>query len=247
MKRIPTDIDTLMWTVAESGDTAAIEDFERRFPEFRGELGCRLAMVRGLKKSKPAAEELPHQVPRFVLREQTQVPRRPVWSVALLGGLAVVAFCSYLVVVNLPRNEPIRPSGQTQQGSNLDPRQGQGNPTGVAPGEQTEPETMNPTEQGNPGNPIVVNPPVEMPWDKRQSVSIQEAPLNDVLKLIAETCKLQLELGPGLENPTVSAHFSNKTGMEMLKELGREHGFTPLSQGKGNVLIIPTLEFTNPQ
>lgn len=249
MRHIPSDIDSLMWTVAESGDEAAIEDFERRFPEFRGELGGRLAMVRVLKKSKPVTDEPAYQVPRFVLREPVVLPRRPVWTVALLGGLAVVAFCSYLVVVSMPKGEPAKTPQTSQQGSNLDPRN---DPSGTfnngAVPDQREPETMNPSDAGAAGKPPITSPPVvEMPWDKRQSISIHDAPLQDVLRLIAETCKLELELAPGLDNPVVSADFANKTGMEMLRELGREQGFTPLSQGKGRVLIVPTLEYTNPQ
>lgn len=248
MRRIPADIDALMWSVAESGDHVAIDDFEKRFPEFRGELGGRLAMVRGLRKSKPTHAEPAYQVPRFVLRNPPVVDRRPIWTAAMLGGLAVVAFGSYLVVLNLPKTPAAAPTVPQQgQGSILDPRQPAGNNPEVGEPGQVEPETMNPTQQGQSGGGATTTaPPAEMPWDKPQSIEIQEAPLDDVLKMIAGTCALELEIGPGMPNPTVSVKFTNKTGLEMLRELGRLHGFTPLSQGRGRVLVIPALEYTNP-
>lgn len=241
MKRIPADIDQLMWTIAEGGDLTAADDFEKRFPEFRGELASRLVMVRGLRQSKPA-ETVERTIPRFVPRSpEVTAPRRPVWTVALLGGLATVAFASYLVVINLPK--PSAKPNPTPPGQSRDPvvvpiddRQR----TGGEPGE------MAPVENGGKSD-TPAKPTLEMPWDKPQSLAIEGAPLQDVLKLIATTCHLQIELAPGMPNPNVDVAYQGRTGMEMLKDLGRQYKFTPLYQGNGQVLIVPAIDFTNPE
>lgn len=241
MKRIPADIDQLMWTIAESGDLTAADDFEKRFPQFRGELASRLVMVRGLRRSKPA-EAVERTVPRFVPRSVEDVPsRRPVWTVALLGGLATVAFASYLVVINLPK-----PTAKPNPAPSSQQRGPVVRPNDDPQGANDEPGEMAPIENG--GKPEVsAKPAVEMPWDKPQSLAIEAAPLLDVLKLIATTCHLQVELAPGMPNPTVDVAYQGRTGMEMLKDLGRQYKFTALYQGNGQVLIVPAIDFTNPE
>lgn len=241
MKRIPADIDQLMWTIAEGGDLTAADDFEKRFPEFRGELASRLVMVRGLRQSKPP-EAIERQIPRFVPRTPEVVTsRRPVWTVALLGGLATVAFASYLVVINLPK--PTAKQNPTSSGPLRGPVVA---PNDDQQGAGDEPGEMAPVENGGtPDTPP--KPTVEMPWDKPQSLAIEGAPLQDVLKLIATTCHLQIELAPGMPNPTVDVAYQGRTGMEMLEDLGRLYKFTALYQGNGQVLIVPAVDFTNPE
>ncbi len=233
MKKIPSDLDALMWTVAEGGDLAAIDDFERRFPQFKGELGTRMAMVRGLKQSKPPVREA-SPIPRFVARERTSQPaqRRRVFTVAALGGLAMVAFAAYAVVANLPKPEPLPAPKSGIVAPQVEPEP----EDSLSGNRDRERETIKPT-----------NPPVVMPWDTRKSVTINDAALEDVLKLIAETCSLKIELAPGMPKPIVSVRYQDKTGLEMLKDLGRQYGFTPLEQEPGEVLIIPAVEFSPPR
>lgn len=86
-----------------------------------------------------------------------------------------------------------------------------------------------------------------MPWEMRHDLSVNDARLTDVLSLIGDVTKLTLEVAPGMaEDPTISVDFAQKTGMEMLLELGRQHGFTPLDQGRGNVLIVPVTASPQP-
>jgi len=238
MKKIPADLDALMWTITEDNDMAAIDDFERRFPQFKGELATRIAMVRGLKQSRPAVRTVA-PIPRFVPRDSgpPAANRRSVFAVAMLGGLAVVALGAYAVVANLPKPTPVLvPKNEV---IHTQPEQ---DPNENAVGNMDrEPGALNPT---NPGTST--NPSVAMPWDKPQSVSITDAALIDVLKLIAETCGLRIELAPNMPNPVVSVRYTNRAGMDMLKDLGRQYKFTPLEQGQGEVLIVPAVEFTSP-
>ncbi len=238
--RIAPDLDALMWKIAEDFDLPAAEDFQSRFPELKGELATRMSMVRGLRQSRPEAKATEVVVPRFVPREPTVVNRRAQFVVVGMATLAVLAFGSYVVVANLPKNAP-KPAMISVAPDH---------PTVGSPN-STQPETMNETPvKGTEPEPETSKPrpvdPVVMPWDKPQSVAIADAPLIDVLNMIGMTCKLQLEIAPKMPNPTISVQYSNKTGMDMLKDLGNQYGFTPLAQGDGRVLIVPAVPFTNP-
>lgn len=248
-QHIPTDLDKLMWTIAESGDMEAADDFERRFPQFRRDLAIRLGMVRSLRRSKPSSMTSDKGLPKFVPNETATVPtRRPMWPVAALASLAFVVFASYVVIANLPKPEASAPPSRS---STIHP--GKQLPTtesGTKGSDGGDTQNGNESDTGvkaTPNKNETTPPIVEMPWDKPQAVSIQGAPLVDVLKLIADTCHLSIELAPDMPNPPVSVNYVGRTGMQMLQDLGRQYKFTPLDQGKGQVLIVPATQFTNPQ
>lgn len=234
MKGMPADLDQLMWNIAESGDVAAADDFERRFPEWKAELESRISMVRGLRHAKPPTRTVTPEIPKFVPKPKpASTPQRTGWVVAL-SATAVLAFASFLYVSLKPPAEPaavipavttpIQTPGQTNS------------PTQESP---TEPQAANPS--GNSSNPAPVPDRVTMPWEHRHDLSIEGAPLVDVLMLIGDVTKLKVEIAPEMPNPTVTVSYTQRTGMEMLAELGRQYGFTPLDQGKGSVLIVPAL------
>lgn len=234
MKGVPNDLDQLMWSIAESGDVAAADDFERRFPEWKVELESRIAMVRGLKHAKPASRPVTPEIPRFVPKPKpAQAPQRMGWVVAL-SATAVLAFSTFIYVyLKPPEPVPIQttePTAKTQ--STTDDWT-----TDELP---SEPQAANPSASGAGSQPQPQTPPpVTMPWEHRHDLAIEGAPLVDVLSLIGDVTKLKVEIAPNMPNPTVTVTYTQRTGMEMLNELGRQYGFTALDQGKGSVLIVP--------
>ena len=50
--RIAPDVDKLMWTLAESGQPLAVEDFQGRFPELKVELSRRVQLMQDLRNAK---------------------------------------------------------------------------------------------------------------------------------------------------------------------------------------------------
>ena len=97
--QIPADIDALMWSVAESGDAQAIEEFGVRHSQHRLELLKRMDMVRQLKGAKP--EQIFAGTPPKFSPKENLAPiglRKWAWVVApvLLAG---VAFGSYNVAI----------------------------------------------------------------------------------------------------------------------------------------------------
>src|SRR5436309_489900 len=95
--KIASDIDKLMWVLAESGDRSAIDDFESRFPDLKFELAKRVAMLRNLRGAKPAvaASIRPAFQPRA---SNGSVSLRKPWAVGgMLLGFAALAAASYYV------------------------------------------------------------------------------------------------------------------------------------------------------
>ncbi|MCC7435467.1 MAG: hypothetical protein IT363_12340 [Methanoregulaceae archaeon] len=240
MKRVPADIDQLMWTIAESADVAAADDFERRFPEWKPELESRMAMVRGLRHARPPVVAPTPVIPKFVPRATpSPAPRRLGWVTAL-SATAVIAFGSFLWV---SLNPPPPPADPSSQGEQLNPP---GPPAAGMP-EQVNPDDPQAAQSTSPSGQPTVPPPTErviMPWEHRHDLSIADASLVDVLNLIGDITKLKIEIAPGMPNPMINVSYTQRTGMEMLVDLGREYGFTPLEQARGSVLIVPAVEQT---
>ncbi len=238
MKRVPADIDQLMWTIAESADVAAADDFERRFPEWKSELESRMAMVRGLRHARPPVVAPTPVIPKFVPRANpAPAPRRLGW-VAALSATAVIAFGSFLWVA---LNPPPPPTVPTPQGGQLSPS----GPPASEGSDQVLPDDPTAAQSTPPGGQQTVPPPTErvvMPWEHRHDLSVADASLIDVLNLISDTTKLKIEIAPGMPNPMINVSYTQRTGMEMLVDLGREYGFTPLEQARGSVLIVPVVE-----
>ncbi|MEQ1936076.1 MAG: hypothetical protein ABL962_19655, partial [Fimbriimonadaceae bacterium] len=84
MKRIPADIEQLIWLIAESGDSSAAQEFEHRFPEYKFELNRRMSTVKSLKSSKPTSV---NGIPVFqpVLSRPQASPMRRFGVVAVSG------------------------------------------------------------------------------------------------------------------------------------------------------------------
>lgn len=51
--RIPPEVDEMLWKVVESQDKGVAQEFERRYPQYRGELMKRQAMLDALRRARP--------------------------------------------------------------------------------------------------------------------------------------------------------------------------------------------------
>jgi hypothetical protein len=233
MSRIPADLDQLMWTLAEKPDSSAIEDFERRYPEYRYELGRRLAAVRGLRglKTSPASQS----VPAFRPRERTPVSQ-PRWVVLGAGALALAAFgfATYTGITLVG-----------QQSRSIQAK------TDVPPVVQAEAPKRRVTEVPAPPPPVAAPNPAPAPapapqpaFRRPQNLEMQGAPLVTALEMIAAQAGLKLVTAPGMPNPAVNLAYQGWTPIEMLKDLGRQYAFTAFDQGDGTILVVPAIDPT---
>ena len=229
MKRVPPELDSLMWTLAEEGNERAIDEFGERHPELRTELLHRMTMVKGLRGEKKRSSDPPKAIPRFVPKEAPS--GAPVYVV---GGLVLCAVgaLAYLTTVLLSPTQPTRRVEHPNAGL-----------PHVQPSTSTEPVVVK--GDTRPPAPPVIQEESE-PALVKGSLKIDNAKLLDVIELISETCKIKIDPAPGMPNPEVMVNYTQKDAMEMLSDLGAQYGFTPLNQHDGSILVVPARDRNAP-
>jgi hypothetical protein len=250
MKHISSDVDKLMWTIAESGDMKAADDFENRFPDLRLELAKRFTMVRNLRGANPIRSG-PAVRPVFRPNPVAQpLCKKPFFIGGGMLGLAAIAAASYVVtsMAMAPKPAPVKSyvppvivqTPKTPEITYVAP----GPSPNVSLGKDPVPNTTStPVPKGMPlyaNVPPATGHPSDVPKsEKPQTVVMSKVPLQTVLSTITDGCGIQIDEAPGLANPTVDADYRNMTGKQILKELGDKYGFGLVEEGKDRVLLVP--------
>jgi hypothetical protein len=224
MNRIPPDVDRLMWALADNPEPNALDEFERRYPAYVGELGKRIDMVRRMRGT-PLKPDANRPVPPF-----RPVPAAPEWSrpvSAAAFGLLLLALAtaSYFATRWYLRPEPPSPVPVVEH-----PRlERPGVPKVVyAPPKRFEaPRPAEPKSETEQLAPL--------------SIRLERVPLSAALGAIAEQAGLKLVLAPGFEriDATVDLDLAEVRPMDAFEMLGRRYGFTAFYQGNREVLVIP--------
>lgn len=260
-RHIPKDVEQLMWLIAESGDSNAAQEFERRFPDFRFELMRRMSTVKSLKASKPSQKSVP--VPAFHMHPKgaTSNKSRGFFVGAFALGLGVLAFGSFAITQQLtkPKTPPavIVETAPKQAVVNT-PKQGVPQyPPGVSP-QPSNGARLNGPAAGNPqGTDLAGVPPLSSeekqalaPYLKPHNLKAEDATLSDVIDMICLTCGLEVEV---MANPTmghkidyaakITVDFRGQSGLDMLKALGSKHGFIPIHGGGKLFQLFPDSSF----
>jgi hypothetical protein len=218
MTPIPSDIDALLWTVAERGNDRAIDEFGRRHPQYRTELLRRIDLVKNLKEAKVASIGV---VPNFNPR---RLPLRFSWvtiGAPILGGLA---FGSYWMT-----------SRMTQSAA---PAQYHYNHMGACrPWQHLGVPSM-------PQGSLMKAVPGSLPPEYLTTISyhVERADLITILKELSQQGGLSMELAPGMQNPEIRVDYDQKSIIDILQDLGKKYGFTPYLEGNGQLLVVPALE-----
>ena len=238
MKGLPPEIDELMWTIAESDDLEAIDEFGDRYPEFRGEMGKRLQMVRGLRGSRPQSARAKSTPKRFVPSKHEVVYREPSrWMMPAAAAFVLVSvvFATYAVTTYAQRkNEPTTTVVQQPTGTP--------DPVQIQPdtGEHNEPAVT--TQNPPPQNPPAPDQP--KPFDRPVTLTADRISLANALNLIARQIGVTLTSAPGMPDVEISADYRNVAASQVLADLGRNFGFTPMIQSEREALLIPAVDPT---
>jgi ferric-dicitrate binding protein FerR (iron transport regulator) len=242
--KMPPAIDSAMWEVVESGDQALMDEFAARYPEHKGELAKRLTMVRDLKGSKPRAEVKPAFHPRANVEMPRSAARWTTSTVALAVVGTVLATFGLVRIVDQvqARNNP--PATEPSSTPYTPPKmQMYQPPEGQIPENDPGPEQTAPSGSQEPPK---VDPAQLDPFQRRVTIAIEDAPLSSVLQDIATQANLVLEAAPGMPDVRIHAQYVNAPAMQVLEELGRAFGFTPLKQSRRSALLIPARDRTTP-
>lgn len=244
MSRVPESVDELMWLVAEQNEPAAIEAFDRRYPEFRKEMMARLEMVRGFRAARPEpARSIPVFQPTIRATRTWGLPR---W--ALAGAASVlffgIGFASYKVIegsksvaqtsvvttmpvaVQTPVTTPFKEVAGTRDSA-----------LSLAP------ETGNPAARNNGTDHLKPRDLLEEPTPAEMEVVVRsnKMTLAQALREVAAQSGLDLVIGPGLPDDLISVDLSGPA-MKVLGEMAQTYGFTVYDQHDGTVNIVPAVD-----
>lgn len=260
--RIEPDVDSLMWTVAEGSNPHAVDDFEARFPDLKAELSKRVKLLSGLRSAKSLY--VPAVRPAFtphLLASRRQRFTKPalVGAMLLLGAVLAVATFSVASFIGTREAEKAykQESIDMHNGACIPATPGKFNPS-TARSYQARPATSTtgapsvpdvPQSQGQnaPASESSANTSqaaqgaLSAPNDDLSPVQVKllQVPLSQALQFVGSKAGLQVELAPGMPNPTVDVDYSNMSAASILRAMGAKYGFRALNQGQGKVLAVP--------
>lgn len=246
MKRIPPEIENLIWAIAESNEPNAVLEFEQRYPDYTMALHQRIKTVNALKAGKKSP--ISAAPPRFSPRE-TAAPSQPValYVAACLLVLSAIGLAGFALTrpktndaAGLTANEKLNLEEPKLPGTDGVVR---GNPMIDYPNGATQneaPPVVNPAPVP-PQNPATTGGDIPK-YLVKTNLKLQRAPLMVALQLIAETGGLGVDFAPGMPNPDVVIEYRDMSPIEMIQTLGRDYAFTAFEQGDGKILIIPAVE-----
>ena len=233
--KVPEHLEELVWQVADANDPVLDADFETRYPDFAAEMRARRALSARLKAMRPAEEPIPD----FQPREKSDAPEwreRAIWAAAAgLVAISVVA-ASFGAAAYI-----FRPTNAEPQKS--EPPVVVVNPPAAEPKEESPaPPTQQSAQQAAPQPPAPEQPAApETPFDRLITFRMEQASLSQVLAEVARQAGLSLETAPGMPDPIIEASYTDSTAREVLRDLGRNFGFTALEQGRSSVLVVPAV------
>ena len=247
--KIPPEIDTLMWDVAESNNTETIDEFGARYPEYKMELVSRLKMVREFKGARPAAKAAPKvfvPAPNVSEKLPSNFNLNFNWGMAAAIGAGSIV-CAFAGIGIYKILTPERPVVQNETPI-TQPRLSKPNEPDSQKLESTT--WINPdlqkTETPQQNNPPQTNPQPRTAFDRVITLQYEDAPLADVLADLAVKAGVRLQAAPGMQNPRVRAFYDNLPAITILNDLGRTAGFTPMVQSDVEALLIPAFDKNNP-
>ncbi len=240
MRKFSPEIDDLMWTVAESGDPAAVDEFCVRHPESADEARKRFTMVANLKGSRPksARRSSPE---RFMPSARQVGPGVPRWGYVAATALVLAGIVVATVGTVRYLDTKAKLAGQEGSGGTM---QGFEQPTVIVPaGGQ-------PTQQDRPGGQPTAEtggapaPEVVLPFDRLVTIVSKNASLSACLNDIALQAGIKLESAPGMPELNIELDYRETPAIAVLQDMGRVFGFSVMRQDASTALLIPAVDPT---
>ncbi|MCG9896039.1 MAG: hypothetical protein MH204_11255 [Fimbriimonadaceae bacterium] len=237
--KIPPELDELMWRLAEAGDDRMIEAFGESHPDHRDEMLRRFRMVRDLKQSRPR----PASERRFDPSGRRKTFR--IGPLPALAAAAVLVSLGGVAAFFLQRawsSAPVERSGvvSTPQGRMLEQQSWYGDAASDRPAAEGVTVPAPPPARIDDSVRTVYIPPFE----RRISIDVTDVPLSMVLQAIAVKAGVRLQAAPGMPELNIEAKYENMSTRDVLADLGRSFGFTPLEQTHNEALLIPAVDAT---
>ncbi len=252
--RISPEVDEMMWSIANSGDFQAVENFKKQFPDFHDELSRRVLLVKDLKKARTLQVAT---VPRPAFVAKTRIRPYISWPV-VAGAIFSVAAVSAAVVYKVNQAGPVADSCRAIAAAPhaavfsvprpvetpytvFTKKLPAPNPMPAPKDRQESPPSE---EQGSalipekgPDRPT----PANTRGDETAETHIvfKQTPLDTVIRAIASSYKTEIKSAPGMPNADIDVDDHAKTPREILERLGHKYGFGVVDDGD-YLLLVPT-------
>ncbi|HRF61029.1 MAG TPA: hypothetical protein PLH94_14085 [Fimbriimonadaceae bacterium] len=261
--KIPTHIDEKLWQLAEGGDADAALAFLASYPELKPEFEARSTMVAQLRGARPAPAN-PLTVPAFRTPAPAPTPFLPRWAMAATASVALLGlgFASYMVVkysgapepkpIPITRNDSTGTPDGTTSGppESLKPRFVFQNPTpGTADRGGSNPPRVEfagppaPTRTSKLSPPVSDPKPQDVPELRPITIRSNKIGLHRALRSIGAKAGLKILIAPGLEDEIVVLDYRGPA-LQVLTDIGRNFGFTPITQGERTIILVPAADPT---
>jgi hypothetical protein len=248
-----------MWNIADSGEIAAAESFQKRFPELKHELAKRMNLVADIKKAKALHMAVPVR-PEFRLKQRAQSngfkpSGRLVASTAFVLGAALVFAVSYTImkVRNAPAPQQTSPglpscltpkapahpptyNSQINSKERLVPYSTDTQMTKPLPPSIKDHASEQLDENGN--GPVPVESTPEEIGPKPQRMIMKQVHLSDALHAISSQYGLKIQTAPGFPDPTIDLDTQEKDALGILRDIGTKYGFGVVEEGDKSVLLV---------
>lgn len=235
MRGIPASIDELMWLLSEQDDPGAVEAFERRYPEYRGELLRRMNMVRSLREAKAdEGSAIPPYRPVRATPPSGFSPRQAVFGLGSVA-LAAAVLASWVA---------LRPAPARVEAEESTPQVVAGPTNSPFAARDLQPEPAPPVDPPTAtADPAPEPAPVPAPTSAI-TLRLRDVSLSQALAILNRETQRRFEMAPGLDNPTVEMDYFDEKLEYILADLGNRYGFTAFDQGDGTYLLIPARDPT---
>ena len=237
---IPTEIDELMWTIAEGNDPHAVAEFGERYPNLREELLKRMKTVQAFKAAGSNVKT--KKIPVFRSPNIQTVNLQLAYGAVCLALLVVGSFAIWRATHTSPVPATVP---QVEVGNRKMPavQVVPNNDAGMQGRQVRNSRTNKPETNRSNQEQQWINPPVVPSRDEngmpRTTISLESASLHAAITMIAEAGKMKVQIANGTPNPTVKVDLRDMTPMDMLKELGKQYAFDTIMDGEHAILIVP--------
>lgn len=261
MSTIPPDVERLMWTIAETGNTQAAADFEMRFPQHRQELAKRINLIESLKgaKSFHVGASLRPAFQPVLIKGITLAKAATVGGIVLAtGALAVAGYvgagCLFgSRVQELPAPPTVRvhhleyshSSGVKYRAPSISSQNPAPTSEEMEKTDDYPPRGVRPRDGLEHPFPFYgdVSPLTDHRSrnpNKPDDMELHGVALYDAVKMLANQNNLKVQFAPDMPNPVIDAYYSQKKTLDILADLGNKYGFGVVQEGENRILLVPT-------
>ncbi len=230
MSQIPSDINEKIWKIAERGDQRAADAFAEKNPAHAQEMADRMRMVNGVKNMRAAVA--PTFVPPFKPKYMG-MPKKRKWRriIPAVFGIGALATASFYVFQNFSTPLP-----EMKDKDTIAPTTRAVRPDGIA---------LPPIDSHDDADADSPRATLGPKFKPSANSDLMEITMTDTsfqrgMRDIGAHWHIGVDFPPKSADPVVKRFDAfGKNGMDFLRQLAEQQGYSVYEHGRGRVLVQP--------